>query len=107
MPGLDPGIHHLQGIFLRWMAGSSPAMTSWMDGYDCACDNLPAAVFNGKKGGKNRGGRPTEEAAAGGKMGEIASTPGVVGPFAGLDIPWLLKMRAEVRRDHPFLIWAP
>ena len=22
-------------------------------------------------------------------------------------MPWLLKMRAEVRRDHPFLIWAP
>ncbi|UGY27662.1 AMP-binding protein [Bradyrhizobium septentrionale] len=33
--------------------------------------------------------------------------PGVVGPFAGLDVPWLLRMRAEVRRDHPFLIWAP
>ena len=32
---------------------------------------------------------------------------GIVGPFAGLDVPWLLKMRAEVRRDHPFLIWAP
>src|ERR1044072_953401 len=33
--------------------------------------------------------------------------PGVIGPFAGLDVPWLLRMRAEVRRDHPFLIWAP
>jgi crotonobetaine/carnitine-CoA ligase len=33
--------------------------------------------------------------------------PGVVGPFAGLDVPWLLRMRSEVRRDHPFLIWAP
>src|SRR5436309_4356643 len=33
--------------------------------------------------------------------------PGVVGPFAGLDVPWLLRMRAETRRDHPFLIWAP
>jgi crotonobetaine/carnitine-CoA ligase len=32
---------------------------------------------------------------------------GVVGPFAGLDVPWLLRMRAETRRDHPFLIWAP
>jgi crotonobetaine/carnitine-CoA ligase len=31
----------------------------------------------------------------------------VVGPFDGLDVPWLLRMRAEVRRDHPFLIWAP
>jgi carnitine-CoA ligase len=33
--------------------------------------------------------------------------PGIVGPFAGLDVPWLLRMRAEARRDHPFLIWAP
>ncbi|MEA2818046.1 MAG: carnitine-CoA ligase, partial [Bradyrhizobium sp.] len=33
--------------------------------------------------------------------------PGVVGPFTGLDVPWLLRMRAETRRDHPFLIWAP
>jgi crotonobetaine/carnitine-CoA ligase len=32
---------------------------------------------------------------------------GVVGPFAGLDVPWLLRMRAETRRDHPFLIAAP
>jgi len=34
-------------------------------------------------------------------------TAGVVGPFAGLDVPWLLRMRSETRRDHPFLIWAP
>jgi len=33
--------------------------------------------------------------------------PGIVGPFAGLDVPWLLRMRAQTRRDHPFLIWAP
>jgi crotonobetaine/carnitine-CoA ligase len=33
--------------------------------------------------------------------------PGIVGPFAGLDVPWLLRMRAESRRNHPFLIWAP
>jgi crotonobetaine/carnitine-CoA ligase len=33
--------------------------------------------------------------------------PGIVDPFAGLDVPWLLRMRAETRRDHPFLIWAP
>jgi crotonobetaine/carnitine-CoA ligase len=32
---------------------------------------------------------------------------GIVGPFAGLDVPWLLRMRAESRRNHPFLIWAP
>ena len=36
-----------------------------------------------------------------------SQAPGVVGPFAGLDVPWLLRMRAESRRDHPFLIWAP
>ena len=35
------------------------------------------------------------------------AAPGVVGPFAGLDVPWLLRMRAESRRNHPFLIWAP
>ncbi len=40
-------------------------------------------------------------------MGKSQTTPGVVGPFAGLDVPWLLKMRSETRRDHPFLIWAP
>jgi crotonobetaine/carnitine-CoA ligase len=40
-------------------------------------------------------------------MANSVSTPGVVGPFAGLDVPWLLKMRSETRRDHPFLIWAP
>jgi crotonobetaine/carnitine-CoA ligase len=33
--------------------------------------------------------------------------PGVVGPFAGLDVPGLLRMRSQTRRDHPFLIWAP
>ncbi len=36
-----------------------------------------------------------------------SQAPGVVGPFAGMDVPWLLRMRAESRRDHPFLIWAP
>src|SRR5258707_13551084 len=35
------------------------------------------------------------------------AAPGGVGRFAGLDVPWLLRMRAETRRDHPFLIWAP
>ncbi len=40
-------------------------------------------------------------------MSNSQATPGVVGPFAGLDVPWLLRMQAETRRDHPFLIWAP
>src|SRR5437899_12497119 len=35
------------------------------------------------------------------------AAPGIVEPFAGLDVPWLLRMRAESRRNHPFLIWAP
>ena len=33
--------------------------------------------------------------------------PGVVGPFAGLDVPGLLRMRSRTRCEHPFLIWAP
>ena len=40
-------------------------------------------------------------------MTNSQAVPGVVGPFAGLDVPWLLRMRSETRRDHPFLIWAP
>jgi crotonobetaine/carnitine-CoA ligase len=40
-------------------------------------------------------------------MSNAQGAPGVVGPFAGMDVPWLLRMRAETRRDHPFLIWAP
>ena len=40
-------------------------------------------------------------------MPNSQAAPGIVGPFAGLDVPWLLRMRAESRRNHPFLIWAP
>ncbi|QCI67484.1 AMP-binding protein [Phreatobacter stygius] len=40
-------------------------------------------------------------------MPALPPSPGRVGPFAGLDVPWLLRLRAETRRDHPFLIWAP
>ena len=28
-------------------------------------------------------------------------------PFVGLDVAWLVEMRAQTRRDHPFLVWAP
>src|SRR2546430_1549287 len=35
------------------------------------------------------------------------ATPGIVGPFAGLDVPGRLRMPAGSRRNHPFLIWAP
>lgn len=40
-------------------------------------------------------------------MSNSHAAPGIVGPFAGLDVPWLLAMRAQSRKDHPFLIWAP
>src|SRR5947209_18963985 len=40
-------------------------------------------------------------------MPNSQAAAGIVGPFAGLDVPWLLKMRAEMRSSHPFLIWAP
>jgi crotonobetaine/carnitine-CoA ligase len=50
--------------------------------------------------------REAGEASRGGSMG-MSEAPGAVGPFAGLDVPWLLRMRSETRRDHPFLTWAP
>ncbi|MBL8782249.1 MAG: AMP-binding protein, partial [Alphaproteobacteria bacterium] len=31
----------------------------------------------------------------------------IVNPFAARDLNWLLDMRAETRRDHPFLVWEP
>jgi crotonobetaine/carnitine-CoA ligase len=31
----------------------------------------------------------------------------IVNPFAGRDVNWLLDMRADTRRDHPFLVWEP
>jgi crotonobetaine/carnitine-CoA ligase len=40
-------------------------------------------------------------------MSNSQRPPGVVGPFAGMDVPWLLRMRSQSRRNHPFLIWAP
>ena len=32
---------------------------------------------------------------------------GMPGPFAGMDLPWLLAAKAQQRGGHPFLIWAP
>ena len=40
-------------------------------------------------------------------MSHAQRAPGMVGPFAGMDVPWLLRMRSQTRKDHPFLIWAP
>jgi len=40
-------------------------------------------------------------------MSKKDAASGIVGPFAGMDVPSLLRMRAETRREHPFLIWAP
>src|SRR6266700_2813934 len=40
-------------------------------------------------------------------MAGLQTVPGIVGPFAGLDVPWLLRMRAQSRTEHPFLVWAP
>ena len=36
-----------------------------------------------------------------------AAAHGYIGPFAGIDVPWLVATRARSRRDHPFLIWEP
>src|SRR5436309_5295759 len=40
-------------------------------------------------------------------MSNSEAAPGIVGPFAGMDVPSLLRMRSESRREHPFLVWAP
>ncbi len=37
-------------------------------------------------------------------MGE---TPGIVGPFVGMDVRELLRIRAKASAEKPFLIWAP
>jgi crotonobetaine/carnitine-CoA ligase len=69
-------------------------------------EELPVRQSGGrKKPAHNNNQRP--EGRAGGSMVHSAQAPGVISPFDGMDVPWLLKMRAEVRRDHPFLIWAP
>ncbi|NEW88268.1 ATP-dependent acyl-CoA ligase [Rhodopseudomonas sp. WA056] len=40
-------------------------------------------------------------------MPHPTTPPGLVGPFAGMDVPWLLRLQAQTRPDHPFIIWAP
>lgn len=35
------------------------------------------------------------------------ATLGDMNPFRGLDVPWLLGLRAETSAEKPFLIWAP
>ncbi|MGJ4999944.1 AMP-binding protein [Bradyrhizobium sp. HKCCYLRH2060] len=40
-------------------------------------------------------------------MNGTTMAAGTVTPFDGMDVPWLLKLRSETRRDHPFLISAP
>jgi crotonobetaine/carnitine-CoA ligase len=59
-------------------------------------------------GGKSvpRISQSSRQRCTGGLMPE-SQARGMLGPFAGMDVPWLLNMRALSRRDHPFLIWAP
>ncbi len=39
-------------------------------------------------------------------MSKSQAAPGIVGPFAGLDVPWLLRMRAESRRNREAAVVA-
>ena len=39
--------------------------------------------------------------------GQREDAHGIVNPFAGRDVNWLLDLRAETRADHPFLVWEP
>src|SRR5262245_23477828 len=73
---------------------------------DCQTHDLPIAPPDGRTIPKQEPGAVTTS-AGGNFMSHPQPAPGVVGPFAGLDVPWLLRMRAESRRNHPFLIWAP
>src|SRR3954453_22123484 len=66
----------------------------------------PRAIQWQNDSGRHKQPRP-KTCCMGGHMPNSPAAAGIVGPFAGLDIPWLLRMRAEMRRDHPFLIWAP
>src|SRR5436305_10556944 len=40
-------------------------------------------------------------------MSNSGAAPGIGGPFAGMDVASLLRMRSQSRREHPFLVWAP
>jgi hypothetical protein len=62
--------------------------------------DLIAAACSGKDAPKQKCQRAEPGLRTGGSMSN-AQTPGVVGPFAGMDVPWLLAMRARTRRDHP------
>jgi carnitine-CoA ligase len=66
--------------------------------------DLPAVPSGGRNAQQND--KSSRQGCMGGLMPE-SQAQGVVGPFAGMDVPWLLQMRALSRRDHPFLIWAP
>src|SRR6202000_477115 len=57
--------------------------------------------------------KSSRQGCAGGRMSNAsgapaaAHAPGIVGPFAGVDVAWVLRMRRAHRADHPFLLWAP
>src|ERR1700712_2891729 len=69
--------------------------------------DLIPAPSGGRTTPKQNTEKQPPKAARGGSMPTSLTAPDVVGPFAGIDVPWLLEMRARTRRDHPFLIWAP
>src|SRR5262249_41152500 len=71
---------------------------------------LPISASDGKTPPNNtRVSQPAQwrGKAAGGNKPNQKTPPRIFSPIAGLDVPWLLAMRAQSRRDPPFLIWAP
>lgn len=38
---------------------------------------------------------------------QVPTATGIVNPFEGRDVNWLLDFRAETRGTHPFLVWEP
>src|SRR3954468_1507159 len=69
--------------------------------------DLIAMTRGGKRRRRTSGRHGSRARTMGGQMNGTVIAQGTVTPFDGMDVPWLLKLRSESRRDHPFLIWAP
>src|SRR5687767_9435179 len=91
-----------------WMPGTSSAKTRFalLPGHDGENDRFAHRAVRWQNYSQAKPRQPLK-AAQEESMPLSQAAPGIVEPFAGLDVPWLLRMRAESRRNHPFLIWAP
>src|SRR5438552_1283628 len=94
VPGLDPGIHAFarhckKDVDGRAQAsGSDAVLQAAMPGHD-GCDSArfdPREIqWQNYCQAKPQGG---QQGCTGGAMTHSQPAPGIVGPFAGLDVPW-------------------